>query len=105
NVPRGRTRCLGEAIVDLVCERPVADLAEADSFAPHLGGAVANVAVAAARAGADVALAGGAGDDPWGRWLRAGMLEAGVDLAWFELLSGFATPIAFVITDADGEPR
>ena len=98
------TLCLGEAIVDLVCERPVADLAEADSFAPHLGGAVANVAVGAARCGAEVALAGGAGDDPWGRWLRDGMLDAGVDLRWFELLPGFATPIAFVVTDADGEP-
>ncbi|MDX6668634.1 MAG: fructokinase, partial [Solirubrobacteraceae bacterium] len=58
------TLCLGEAIVDLVCEHPVADLAEADSFVPHLGGAVANVAVGAARCGAEVALAGGTGDDP-----------------------------------------
>ena len=62
--------CLGEALVDLICERPVASLTEADSFTPHFGGALANVAVAASRAGADAGLAGAAGDDEWGRWLR-----------------------------------
>ena len=56
-----RTLCLGEALVDLVCERPVASIAEADAFVPRFGGAIANVAVTAARRGADVALAGGVG--------------------------------------------
>ena len=97
--------CLGEAIVDLVCERPGADWGDADAFAPHFGGAVANVAVAAGRLGAEVALAGGAGDDPWGRWLRARLDEEGVDLRWFGLVDGLATPVAFVVTDAEGEPR
>ena len=101
---RVRTLCLGEALVDLVCERRVAALGEADAFVPHPGGATANVAVAAARCGADIALAGGAGDDPWGRWLRAGMHEGGVDLRWFGLVPGLATAIAFVVTDPDGEP-
>ena len=61
---------LGEAIVDLICERPVRSLGEADAFVPHFGGAVANAAVQAARRGGEVALAGGAGDDPWGSWLH-----------------------------------
>jgi sugar/nucleoside kinase (ribokinase family) len=39
------TLCLGEALVDLMCERPVSGLAQADAFVPHFGGAVANVAV------------------------------------------------------------
>jgi fructokinase len=98
------TLCLGEAIVDLVCERPVADPAEADAFRPHFGGAAANVAYTAAAMGADVALAGGAGDDPWGRWLRGRLERVGVDLRWFELVGGLATPIALVTTDATGEP-
>lgn len=96
--------CLGEAIVDLVCERPVRSWEEADAFVPHFGGAVANVAVVAARLGAGVALAGGAGDDPWGRWLRARLLEARVELRWFRLVDGLATPIAFVAIDRRGEP-
>src|SRR3954466_8362898 len=38
-----RTLCVGEALGDLVCERPVASISEADSFTPRFGGAIANV--------------------------------------------------------------
>ncbi len=96
--------CLGEALVDLICERPVASLAEADSFAPHFGGALANVAVAASRAGAEAGLAGAAGDDEWGRWLRERLEREGVDLRFFELIEGEQTPIAFASFDHEGEP-
>ncbi|MBI5106486.1 MAG: carbohydrate kinase, partial [Solirubrobacterales bacterium] len=34
-----RTLCLGEALVDLVCEQPAASLAQAPAFVPHPGGA------------------------------------------------------------------
>ena len=95
-------RCLGEALVDLICERPVDSLTEADSFSPHFGGALANVAVAAARAGADVGLAGAAGDDDWGRWLRARLEEEGVDLEFFDLAEGAQTPVAFATVDRSG---
>jgi fructokinase len=98
------TLCLGEAIVDLVCERPVADPAEADAFRPHFGGAAGNVAHTAAAMGAEIALAGGAGADAWGRWLRRRLERVGVDLRWFELVEGLATPFALVTTDAEGEP-
>jgi sugar/nucleoside kinase (ribokinase family) len=98
------TLCLGEAIVDLVCERPVEDLVEAEAFVPHFGGAAANVAVRVAREGVEIALAGGAGDDPWGHWLRTQLAEAGVGLDWFALVGGFATPVAFVVIDQRGEP-
>jgi sugar/nucleoside kinase (ribokinase family) len=95
--------CLGEGLVDLICERPVASLAAADSFVPHFGGALANVAVAASRAGADAGLAGAAGDDEWGRWLADRLEREGVDLRWFELLEGELTPIAFATFDDAGE--
>ena len=96
--------CLGEALVDLICERPVRTLAEADSFAPHFGGALANVAVAARRAGSESALAGAAGDDEWGRWLCDRMEREGVSLDFFELLEGEQTPIAFAAFTEEGEP-
>jgi fructokinase len=99
-----RTLMLGEALVDLICERPVASLTDADAFVPHFGGAVANVAVGAARLGADVALAGGAGDDAWGEWLQAKLDGEGVGLDWFALVPELATPIAFVAVDLRGEP-
>jgi sugar/nucleoside kinase (ribokinase family) len=97
--------CLGEAIVDLICERPVRTPAEADAFVPRFGGATANVAVAAARHGAEVALAGGAGQDSWGEWLIGRLQADGVDTRWFGLLPGLRTPLAFVTVAPDGEPR
>jgi sugar/nucleoside kinase (ribokinase family) len=96
--------CFGEAIVDLVCEKRTSAIEEADSFRPHFGGALANIAVAARRAGAAVALAGGAGDDPWGRWLRSRLEDEGIDLSWFSLVGGLRTPVAFVTFDGAGEP-
>jgi len=97
------TLCFGEALVDLICEHPAGSLAEATAFAPHLGGVSANVAVAAARAGADVALAGSAGDDPWGAWVHDRLDDAGVGLEWFRLVGGQATSLAFVLIDEHGE--
>jgi sugar/nucleoside kinase (ribokinase family) len=96
--------CLGEAIIDLFCERPVASLAQADSFVPHCGGAVANAAVTAARCGADVSLAGGVGDDAWGDWLEERLRAQGVGLRWLGRLADFPTPLAFVLVNEAAEP-
>jgi sugar/nucleoside kinase (ribokinase family) len=96
--------CLGETLVDLVCEREIASLDEADAFRPHAGGALANVAVACRRAGAAAAMASGAGDDPWGRWLLDGLKAEGVDLTWFTLVPAAPTPIAIVTFAPGGEP-
>ena len=103
-MPAVRTLSLGEALVDLVCEHPVDSPAQADAFVPRFGGDVANATVTAARLGADIALAGGAGDDPWGAWLRERLAAEGVALDWFGLLPGVRTPIAFVTVDGGGEP-
>jgi fructokinase len=99
-----RTLCVGEALVDLVCEHPVGSIEQADAFVPHFGGAVANAAVTAARRGARVALAGGVGDDAWGHWLRERLAAERVELDWFQTLAGQSTPVAFVTIAADGQP-
>jgi fructokinase len=99
-----RTLCVGEALVDLVCEHPVGSLVEADAFVPHFGGAIANVAVTAARRGADVALAGGVGDDAWGHWLRDRLEAEGVALDHFIMGAAAHTPVAFVTLDRDAQP-
>jgi sugar/nucleoside kinase (ribokinase family) len=99
-----RILCVGEALVELICERPVASIAEADAFTPHTGGAAAGVAITAARRGADVALAGGVGDDAWGRWLHARLAAEGVGLDHFALAPDTVTPVAFVAVDADARP-
>lgn len=99
-----RVLCLGEALVDLISQEPIAELSEARAFVPHFGGAIANVAVLAARAGADVALAGGAGDDAWGRWLLERLRRERVDVSLFALIEDAPTPLALVSIDAAGEP-
>jgi len=95
---------LGETLVDLICEQPADGLADAAAFAPHFGGAGANVAVNAARRGARVALAGGAGQDPWGEWLLERLRSEGVDTRFFALAEGRQTPVAFATVTAQGEP-
>jgi sugar/nucleoside kinase (ribokinase family) len=95
---------IGDAVVDLVCEEPVDRLAAAHAFVPHPGGSVANTAVVATSLGARVALAGGAGADDWGVWLRHQFETRGVDLSWFSLVEGVHTPLVFITVDQEGEP-
>ncbi len=98
-----RVLCLGEALVDLIGQSAVDDISEAEALVPHFGGVAANVAVVAARAGANVALAGGVGDDSWGRWLRARLEQEGVDVSLFALVADRRTALATVAVDRHGE--
>lgn len=102
--PPGPLVCLGEALVDLICPVPLAEAALASDFEVHFGGALANVAVAARRAGSEVALAGGAGTDAWGRFLRARLEREGIDLRFQAELDGVPTAFAFATLDPDREP-
>jgi sugar/nucleoside kinase (ribokinase family) len=99
-----RVVCLGEALVDFICERPARSLAEADWFVPSPGGSLPNIAVCAARFGAGVEMLGGAGDDEWGRWLRGRIADQGVGVERFVLMPGAGTSHAFVTVDEDREP-
>lgn len=96
--------CLGEAIVDLICDRPAAPGLAPDRLTPYPGGALANVAVAAARAGAPAALAGGVGDDIWGAWIIRQLERAGVSTRWLSQVDGVDTPLGIAFLDPDGEP-
>ena len=100
-----RLLVFGEALVDLICERPLAKSELPDGFTPHIGGAAANLSVAAARLGATVSLAGGAGNDEWGRWIETTLENENVGLDFFTLLDNVQTPVAFALVDPDGEPR
>lgn len=103
--PTGPLVCLGEALVDLICPDSVADPSLARRFEVRFGGALANVAVAARRAGAAVALAGGAGTDPWGRYIRDRLAAEHVDLCYQAELESAPTAFAFATFDADREPH
>jgi sugar/nucleoside kinase (ribokinase family) len=99
-----RVLCVGEVVVDFVCEQPVASVGEAPSFAPHLGGGAGVATIVAARRGGTVALAASAGQDPWGAWVRDRLEREGVDLEFFAQHEDVATPVAFVTLDPQARP-
>ena len=67
------------------------------------GGKGANQAVAAARLGASVRMAGCTGDDDFGRTLRSALEAAGVDVTAVRVLAGVPSGLALITVDASGE--
>ena len=91
--------CLGELLVDFL---PIEADGATTGFRMHAGGSLLNVALAAARLGQPVALAGKAGRDLFGRFLRATVEREGVDTRWL-LDADAPSTLAFVATER-GEP-
>lgn len=93
---------VGSANMDLVVQAPHIPLPGetvlGHSFQTHPGGKGANQAVAAARLGAGVWMAGCVGEDAFGQSLRASLTEAGVDL---EHLRTVATPTGVALIEVD----
>ena len=67
------------------------------------GGKGANQAIAAARLGAEVAMFGRVGEDPFGEGLVKNLRDNGVDTSRVEVLSGAPTGSAFITVTPDGE--
>jgi ribokinase len=67
------------------------------------GGKGANQAVAAARLGASVRMAGCCGDDDFGRTLRSALEAAGVDVTAVRIVAGVPSGLALITVDATGE--
>jgi len=94
--------CFGEALIDMLAQPwPAGDAPHA--FVPYAGGAPANVAVAAARLGADAHFVGMLGNDMFGDFLLQSLTAAGVGTAGIVRTSQANTALAFVALDADGE--
>lgn len=77
--------CLGELLIDMVPSELGRRLAEVSAFHLRPGGAPANVAVAAARLGAESAFIGRAGDDACGHHLIEVLRAEGVDTSGMRL--------------------
>src|SRR5919201_2022695 len=73
------------------------------TFARHGGGKGANQAVAAARAGAQVAIVGAVGADDLGDEARRELAAEGVGVSAVARLNGVATGVAAIVVDAAGE--
>ena len=96
-----RIVCFGEALVDFLAQphEPPAPRA----FLQFAGGAPANVAVAAARLGANVDFVGMLGADLFGDFLLASLRDAGVGTRYVRRTTAAKTALAFIALDADGE--
>src|SRR5262245_28200254 len=77
----------------------------ASEFRTIPGGKGANQAAAAARLGAAVGLVGCVGADGFGRTLRGGLHEQGVDVSGVLELDDVATGIALIVVEPGGENR
>lgn len=73
-----------------------------NSLAYYPGGKGANQAIAAARAGADVAMVGCTGNDPAGEELRGYLTSSGVDVSSVARIEGVPTGTALIVV-ANGE--
>ena len=67
------------------------------------GGKGANQAVAAARLGAAVSMAGCCGDDEFGARLRAGLVAEGIGVTGLRAVPGVASGLALITVDPAGE--
>jgi sulfofructose kinase len=68
------------------------------------GGVAATAAVTLARLGVPVAFVGRVGDDEAGRWIRAGLADAGVDIGGLRTVPG-RSPASVVLVDSVGGER
>lgn len=86
---------IGRSGVDIYPLQTGVGLADVTTFGKFLGGSAANVAVAAARLGRRSALISGAGDDPFGRYVRGELERLGVDASFVVTDPAHATPVTF----------
>lgn len=88
---------VGEALVDLVEE-------DDGRLDPRPGGAARNLAIAAARLGAEVSYVGGLSTDAFGRRIRRELLDEGVDVSTSPVVEA-PSPLAVVTLGEDGVPQ
>lgn len=94
--------CFGEVLIDLLAQPP-ATPDTPRSFLQYAGGAPANVAVAAARLGAETHFAGMLGLDMFGDFLWDSLASSGVATDYIVRTAEAKTALAFVALDAAGE--
>lgn len=92
----------GEALVDLFGEPRGSSVDAAERFVPHLGGALANVALTCARLGASVRFVGAVGRDGHGDRVVRELSAAGVDVSCVARVAE-RTAVTFVRVGDDGQ--
>ncbi len=85
---------MGRVSVDIYPQQ-TGPLEDVTTFSKSVGGSATNVAIAAARHGADAAVITRTGDDPFGRYIARTLPEFGVANTFVETVEGLNTPVAF----------
>ena len=85
---------MGRVSVDIYPQQ-TGPLEDVTSFSKSVGGSATNVAIAAARHGADAAVITRTGNDPFGRYISRTLPEFGVANDFVETVDGLNTPVAF----------
>jgi len=85
---------MGRVSVDIYPQQ-TGPLEDVETFSKSVGGSATNVAIAAARHGADAAVITRTGNDPFGRYIARTLPEFGVANAFVETVDGLNTPVAF----------
>jgi fructokinase len=88
--------CLGELLIDMFPAEVGRGMTEVSAFRPKPGGAPANVAVAAARLGAESGFIGKVGDDAFGHYLEDVLKEEGVDTQGMRFDPEARTTLVFI---------
>jgi len=88
--------CLGELLMDFFPAEIGRPLLDVTAFRPVPGGAPANVAVAAARLGAQAAFIGKVGDDPFGHHLAGVLRREGVNIQGMRYDPSVRTTVNFL---------
>ena len=88
--------CLGELLIDMFPAEMGRRLVDVTAFSPKPGGAPGNVAVAAARLGAQSAFMGKVGDDVFGHYLAGVLQNAGVTTRGIRFDTHARTTLAFI---------
>src|SRR3954447_22401909 len=86
---------IGRCGVDIYPLQIGVGLEDVTTFGKFLGGSAANVTVAAAQLGNRAALISGAGDDPFGKFVRDELTRLGVDNRYVNTHGEYPTPVTF----------
>jgi len=95
--------CMGETLVDFLPAEAGRRVREVSSWAPCIGGSLANVSVGLARLGARSGLVSVLGSDEFGHLLRERLAAEGVDVSRVRQTTEARTGLVFISLDARGE--
>ncbi|MFL5344806.1 MAG: carbohydrate kinase family protein [Hyalangium sp.] len=95
--------CMGETLVDFLPSEFGRRVREVSSWAPAIGGSLANVSVGLARLGGRSGLVSVLGSDEFGHLLRERLAAEGVDVSHVRQTNEARTGLVFISLDARGE--